>query len=312
MLEKRYTDDTEAYQLYLKGRHFWKQRNEEGLKSAIGHFEKALEKDPDYALAWAGLADTYSLMGEFTNISRRELFPKQMAAVNKALEIDSRLGEAHISLAISLMLNEWDWKNSEKEFKLGIELSPNYATGHHWYAEWLLFMGRNEEAFREISLAVELDPVSLGILKDKGIYYYYNRQYETAINMAMMTLELGPNFFPAYRLLSLAYQGMKMFDEAIAANQRWGELTGNKVKTDVALAQIYAAAGRKEDAEKIIAEVEAGKDLGGNDYRGMALVYAAPRNSASERYDEWRSRETKTSRDGAHDPPVNRRLTLKA
>ena len=96
-----------------------------------------------------------------------------MAAVNKALEIDNRLGEAHISLAISLMLNEWDWKNSEKEFKLGIELSPNYATGHHWYAEWLLFMGRTEEAFREISLAVELDPVSLGILKDKGIFYYY-------------------------------------------------------------------------------------------------------------------------------------------
>src|SRR6185295_6612430 len=109
-------------------------------------------------------------------ISRRELFPKQMAAVNKALEIDDRLGEAHISLAISLMLNEWDWKNSEKEF-------------------------------REISLAVELDPVSLGILKDKGIYYYYSRQYDLAINMAMMTLELDPGFVPSYRLLSLAYEG---------------------------------------------------------------------------------------------------------
>jgi adenylate cyclase len=275
MLEKRYTDDTEAYQLYLKGRHFWKKRNEDGLKSAIWHFEKALDKDPDYALAWAGLADTYSLMGEFTNISRRELFPKQMAAVNRALEIDSRLGEAHISLAISLMLNEWDWKNSEKEFQLGIELSPNYATGHHWYAELLMFMGRNEEAFREISLAVELDPVSQGILKDKGIFYYYSRKYDTAINMAMMTLELDPGFVPAHRLLSLAYQGMRMFDEAIAANQRWGELTGNKVKTDVALAQIYAAAGRKEDAGKIIADIEADKDLSGNDYRGMALVYAA-------------------------------------
>ena len=110
------------------------------LRSA--HFEKALEKDPDYALAWAGLADTYSLMGEYTNISRRELFPKQMAAVNKALEIDNRLGEAHISLAISLMLNEWDWKNSEKEFKLGIELSPKYATGHHWYAEIVIVHGK--------------------------------------------------------------------------------------------------------------------------------------------------------------------------
>jgi len=275
ILEKRYTDNTEAYQLYLKGRYFWKKRNEEGLKSAITHFEKALEKDPDYALAWAGLADTYGLMGEFTNISRRELFPKQMAAVNKALEIDDRLGEAHISLAISLMLNEWDWKNSEKEFRLGIELSPKYATGHHWYAEFLMFMTRTEEAFREISLAVELDPVSLGILKDKGIYYYYSRQYDLAINMAMMTLELDPGFVPSYRLLSLAYEGMRMFDEAIAENQRWGDLTRNKVKTDIALAHIYATAGRKEDAEKIMTEVEEGKELGGNDYRGMAMAYTA-------------------------------------
>ena len=275
MLEKRYTDDTEAYQLYLKGRYFWKKRNEEGLKSAIFHFEKALEKDPDYALAWAGLADTYSLMGEYTNISRRELFPKQMTAINRALEIDSRLGEAHISLAISLMLNEWDWKNSEKEFQLGIELSPNYATGHHWYAEWLLFMGKTEEAFQQISLAVQLDRVSQGILKDKGIFYYYSGQFEEAIKMGMMTLELDSNFAPGYRLLSLAYQGMKMFDEAITENQRWGQLTGNRIKTDVALAEIYAAAGRKEEAEKIIKEVERGKDLSGNDHRGMALVYAA-------------------------------------
>jgi TolB-like protein/class 3 adenylate cyclase/Tfp pilus assembly protein PilF len=275
MLEKRYTDDTEAYQLYLKGRYFWKKRNEEGLKSAIVQFEKALEKDPDYALAWAGLADTYSLMGEYTNISRRELFPKQMAAVNKALDIDNRLGEAHISLAISLMLNEWDWKNSEKEFQLGIELSPNYATGHHWYAELLMFMGRTEEAFPKISRAVELDPVSLGILKDKGIFYYYTGQYDQAMNMAMMIFELDPNFVPAHRLLSLAYLGMSMYDEAIAANQRWGELTGNKVKTDVALAHILAAAGRKKDAQKIVEEVESGEVLGGNDYRGMALIYVA-------------------------------------
>jgi len=138
-----------------------------------------------------------------------------------------------------------------------------------------MFMTRTEEAFREISLAVELDPVSLGILKDKGIYYYYNRQYDTAINMGMMTLELDRNFVPAYRLLSLGYQGMRMFDEAIVENERWGELTGNKVKTDVALAQIYAAAGRKEDAEKILEEIESGEVLGGNDYRGMAMIYAS-------------------------------------
>jgi adenylate cyclase len=273
-LQKRFTENSEAYQLYLQGRYFWSRRSEEGLKTAIRFFEKALEKDPNYALAWAGLADTYSLMGEYTNISRRELYPKQMAAVNKALEIDNRLAEAHISLAISLMLNEWDWINSEKEYKIGIELNPNYATGHHWYAEWLLFNGKFNEAFREISLAVELDPVSQGILKDKGIHFYYNQQYDEAIDIAMKTLDLDPNFAPVYRLLSLAYQGKRMFNKAIAENQRWGELTGNKVKTEVALLQIYAAAGLKEEARKIITHIETDK-LSGNDYRGMATVYAA-------------------------------------
>ena len=273
-LQKRFTENSEAYQLYLQGRYFWSRRSEEGLKAAIRFFEKALEKDPNYALAWAGLADTYSLMGEYTNISRRELFPKQVAAVNKALEIDDRLAEAHISLAISLMLNEWDWVNSEKEFKIGIELNANYATGRHWYAEWLLYNGNIDEAFREISLAVELDPISQGILKDKGIHFYYTRQYDEAIEIAIKTLELDAKFTPVYRLLSLAYQGKGMFNKAIAENQRWGELTGNKVKTEVALVQIYAAAGLKEEAGKLIKQIETGK-LGGNDYRGMATVYAA-------------------------------------
>jgi TolB-like protein/tetratricopeptide (TPR) repeat protein len=274
-LRKRYTENTEAYQLYLQGRYFWNRRNEEGLKAATRFFEKAIEKDSGFALAWAGLADTYSLMGEYTNISRRELFPMQMAAVNRALEIDNRLGEAHISLGISLMLNEWDWENSGKEFRIGIELTPNYATGHHWFAEWLLFTGNMDESFREISLAVELDPVSQGILKDKGIFYYYNRQYDEAIDIAMKTLELDPDFVPVHRLLSLSYAGKGMFDEAIAENKRWGELTGNKAKTDVALAHIYAAAGRKEDAVEIIEHTAIEKALSGNDYRGVALVYAA-------------------------------------
>ena len=274
-LQKRYTDNTEAYQLYLQGRFFWKKRNVEGLNTAIRFFEKAIEKDPEFALAWAGLADTHSLMGEYTNISRRESYPKQIAAVHRALEIDNRLGEAHISLGISLMLNEWDWINAEKEFNIGIELSPNYATGHHWYAELLLFTGNMEEAFREISLAVELDPVSPGILKDKGIFYYYTRQYDKAIEMAKLTLELDPGFFAAHRMHSLALVEKGMFDEAIAENEQWGNGTGNKIKTDVALAHIYAAAGRKAEAEKIIEIPDMEKILGGNDYRGIAVIYAA-------------------------------------
>ncbi|MEO7960439.1 MAG: hypothetical protein ABIR19_02765, partial [Ginsengibacter sp.] len=203
------------------------------------------------------------------------LFPKQMAAVNKALSIDNRLGEAHISLAVSLMLNEWDWVNSEKAFKKGLELNPTYATGHHWYAEWFLFRGKAREAFEEISTASELDPMSQGILKDKGIFYYYTGQYHLARDMGMMTLEIERNFAPAFRLLSLAFQGQAKYDEAIEYNDRWGQLTGNTIKTEVALADIYANAGRKQEAESIIEKLTIKDVFTSNDYRGMAQVQTA-------------------------------------
>ena len=273
-LQKRFTEDSQAYQLYLQGRFFWNKRDDEGLNIAIRYFEEALKKDPNYALAWAGLADSYSLMGEYTNISRREFYPKQMEAVSKALEIDDHLAEAHISLAISLMLNEWDWTNSEKEFKIGIDLNPNYATGHHWYSQWLLYHGRFDEALNEISLAIELDPVSQGIVKDKGIHHYYHREYDEAIASGLQVLELNSGFAPAHRLLSLAYAGKGLFNKAIGANQKWGELTRNRTKTEVSLVQIYAASGLKSQAARMIKNIESG-DLGANDIRGMALVYAA-------------------------------------
>jgi len=273
-LQKRFTEDSQAYQLYLQGRFFWNKRDYEGLNIAIRYFEEALKKDPNYALAWAGLADSYSLMGEYTNISRREFYPKQMEAVSKALEIDDHLAEAHISLAISLMLNEWDWTNSEKEFKIGIDLNPNYATGHHWYSQWLLYHGRFDEALKEISLAIELDPVSQGIVKDKGIHHYYHREYDEAIATGLQVLELNSGFAPAHRLLSLAYAGKGLFNKAIGANQKWGELTRNRTKTEVSLVQIYAASGLKSQAARMIKNIESG-DLGANDIRGMALVYAA-------------------------------------
>lgn len=275
LITKLHTHNTEAYQLYLQGRYFWNKRNGEGLKTALRYFEKAIEKDPDYASAWAGLADTYNMLGEFTDLSRWDLYPKAKSAANKALELDNSLAEAHISLASLYMMNEWDWINAGREYRTGIELNPNYATGHHWYAEWLLFTGMTDEGLKEISLAVELDPVSQAILKDKGMFYYYTRQYDQAIDIGLKVLELDPDFITAYRLLSLAYQGKGMFEKSIEENQRWGDRTGNKVKTEIALAQIYGASGRKEGARKIIKKVEADFILTGNDYRGVALVYTA-------------------------------------
>jgi serine/threonine protein kinase/Tfp pilus assembly protein PilF len=275
ILKKRFTENTGAYQLYLQGRFFWNKRSEEGLKTAIRYFEKAIEKDPQYALAWAGIADSYSLLGEYGNIPRKELYPKAEAAVNKALEIDNRLAEVHTSLASLLMLSKWDWVNSEKEFKLALELNPNYATAHHWYSQWFLSMGRLQESVRMISRAVELDPVSQAILKDQGLAMYYNRQYDNAIEIARKTLELDPNYAAAHRLLSLAYQGKELFDEAIAENRNWGTLTGNKVETTVALAQLYAVSGQKEDAKKLIEVVEKDKLVIDQVCRGLAMVYAA-------------------------------------
>ncbi len=275
ILLKRYTENSEAYQLYLQGRFFWNKRNEEGLKAAVLYFEKAIHKDSYFALAWAGLADTYNLLGEFTNLSRRELYPKAMAAVTRAMEIDNQLAEAHISRAALIMLNDWDWENAGKEYRIGIELNPNYATGRHWYAEWLLYTGRPEEALQEMAIAVELDPVSQAILKDHGIVFYYTQQYDKAIKSALLSLELDPLFISAHRLLSMSYQGLGNFEKSIAENEIWGHLTGNKAKTNVSLAQILAAAGQKEEARKIISETGKTYPLTGNDYRGMSMVYAA-------------------------------------
>lgn len=274
-LKKRFTENTEAYQLYLQGRYFWNKRSEETLKTAIKYFREAIEKDPRYALAWAGIADSYSLLGEYGNIPRKELYPQAQAAANKALEIDDRLAEVHTSLASLLMLNRWDWENSEKEFNRAIALNPNYATAHHWYSQWLLCMGRIEEALRTVSRAAELDPVSQAILKDKGLALYYNRQYDRAIEIARRTLELDPHYAGAYRLLSLSYQGKGMFDQAIAENERWGALTKNQLETTVALAQLYAASGRSGKAREIVERVEADELLSDNVHRGLALVYAA-------------------------------------
>ncbi len=275
ILRKRFTENTEAYQLYLQGRFFWNKRSEEGLKIAIRYFERAIEKDSHYALAWAGIADSYSVLGEYGNIPRRELYPKVEAAVIKALEIDDQLAEVHTSRASLLMLGKWDWVNSEKEFKLALELNPNYATAYHWYSQWFQNMGRLEESLRMISRAAELDPVSQAIHKDKGLAFYYDRRYDQAIEMARQTLELDSNYAAAHRLLSLAYQGKKMFDEAIAENEAWGNLTGNKVETALALAQIYAVEGKTDAARELVEVVKNDPHLIDQAYRGLALVYAA-------------------------------------
>ena len=171
-LSRRYTDDTEAYQLYLRGRFFWSKRTEEGFERAIGYFNQSIEKDPNYALASVGLADAYILMGVYCYQRPHEVMPKARQAAQKALELDNKLAEAHASLAHMRMLYDWDWPGAEKQFQRAIELNPGYAPAHLWYSLTLSSIGRLEEALIEIKRAQELDPLSLIINTDVGLVHY--------------------------------------------------------------------------------------------------------------------------------------------
>ncbi|MGA9121332.1 MAG: tetratricopeptide repeat protein, partial [Bacteroidota bacterium] len=274
-LKRRATDNTGAYQLYLKGRFFWSKRTKEGLSAAIRYFEEAIEKDPRFAPAWAGIADAYLLLTDYGSTPRKEAYAKAKAAVYKALEIDDRLAEAHASLGLLAMLTEWDWSAAEKEFNLAIDASPNYATAHHWYAEWLSMHERLKEAIAEISRAVELDPLSPAALKDYGMIQYYGREYDGAVEYARKALELDPDFALAHRVLSLAYQAKGMYGEALAEHELWTQKSDRGPEETAALAQCYAVAGRKEEARELLGRCPPRESAGGNLARGIALVYVA-------------------------------------
>lgn len=192
-LSKRYTENGEAYQLYLRGRYHWNRRTAEGMTYAVNYFKEAIEADPSYAQAYAGLADCYSLLPEFSNAPFHDSMAKAKAASLKALELDNTLAEAHVSLAYAKVA-EWDWAGVEDEYKRGLMLNPNYATGHQWYSEYLLLAGRTDEALKEIRLAQQLDPLSLIINSRLGITFYYARRYDEAMAVFRKTLEFDPDF----------------------------------------------------------------------------------------------------------------------
>lgn len=274
-LKRRATVNTGAYQLYLKGRFFWSKRTTEGIQTAIRHFEEAIEKDPLFAPAWAGIADSYIISTEFPNLSRQEMYAKAKAAARRALEIDNRLAEAHSSLGLLAMMNEWDWPKAEKEFRLAISGSPNYSTAHHWFAELLLCQGKTKEALAEISLAVELDPLSAAALKDKGVLHYYARDYDSAIEYARKALELDPNISGAHRILSLAYQAIGKHTEAAAEHGLWSEKSKMGLEEVAARAYCYADAGRKDEARELLKHCPPMESVSGNLARSIALVYIA-------------------------------------
>ena len=256
-LKESYTLNMEAFQLFVKGRYFWNQRTAEALRKALEYAQQAIAVDPTYAPAYVGLADSYSLLGaQHTVLSPRESFPKARAAALRALEIDERLAEAYASLGFINGCYEWDWQASERNYLKAIELKPNYATAHHWYGELLTLLGRFDEAYAELRMAQELDPLSLAINVDMAGSFYYSRQYDKSERQLLNLLELNPNFVRAHMLLGKVHEQKGELVKAVEMLKRAVELSGDDPVTMAALAHALAIAGELDGAGRILVDLQ--------------------------------------------------------
>jgi serine/threonine-protein kinase len=251
-LTKRHTESVEAYQLYLKGRHHWNRWTEEGFYKAIEHFRLAVESDPTYALAYAGLADCYVLLGWNSYLPPKEAFPKGKAAAKAALQRDPDLAEAHTPLAAVLWLDDWEWDKALNEFKRSLELSPTYPTANHWYAEYAMTMGRHEEAMIRIKKSQDLDPLSLIISVAVGWAHYFARRYDEAIEQLRRTVDLDPNYPVTYWILGLLLRKTGCYELAITEGEKGVKLSGGSPLMRAALAQSLGTAGRTKEALQIL------------------------------------------------------------
>jgi serine/threonine-protein kinase len=273
-LAKHYTESNDAYQLYLKGRFYWNKRTFEGLKKSVEYFNQAIEKDPSFALAYTGLADSYAVPAN--RMPPREAMPKAKAAAMRALELDETLAEAHTSLGRVLATYDWDWPGAEKEYKRAIELNPRYAIAHQWYGGWLQVTGHRNEAIAERKLAQELDPLSPIVSFELGLAFYYARDYDQAIEQFQKTFELEQNFPPAQQFLPACYEQKGMYDEAIAGFKKAIPLLGGSEWTFSrgGLGHTYAVLGRKSEALAVVAELKQLTPQGYVPATSIALVYA--------------------------------------
>ena len=265
----------DAYEAYLKGRYFWNKRTADGLKKAIDYFSQAIETDPNYAQAYAGLADSYALLGdwEYGVLAPKEAYPRAKAAATKALELDSTLGEAHISLAFCLDGFDWDWESAGREFKRGVELSPGYATGHQWYAWHLAALARNDEAVAELRTAESLDPLSLIIGADLAEELLIAHRYDEAIRQSRKTMAMDPFFAVAHYELGQAFVQKHMYSEAIAELQKAIELSAGSTTYTSNLAYAYAVSGMRNEAVKILNDLKNQSHHAFSNAPEIALVY---------------------------------------
>jgi TolB-like protein/DNA-binding winged helix-turn-helix (wHTH) protein len=246
--------DPQAYEAYLKGRFYWSKRSAETSRKAVGYFEQAIERDPDYAPAYSGLSDTYRAFDVQGLAPPRECMPKAEAAARKALALDDTLAEAHASLAGVLYRYDWDWEGAEREFRLSLELEPNYAEGHRAYAVYLMTVRRHEEALAEAQRARELSPLSLAINTELGLALVRLGRYDEAIEQLQKTLEIDPKFGRVYQTLAFAYEGKGDWPRAMEALvSRPGSPQG---RSNPWLGYAYGVSGRRREALEIMARLE--------------------------------------------------------
>jgi eukaryotic-like serine/threonine-protein kinase len=254
-LIKNSTSNLEAYNLYLQGRYFWNKRTTEDIKRAVDYFSRAVENDPRYAPAYVGLADCYLMLVFYGGLPQKEYTAKAMSAVSKALEIDEQMPEAYASLAKIKEWSAWDWKGAEQDYRRSIELNPNYATAHHWYAISLTIVGRLDEAMVETRKAIEIDPLSPVIKSTLGDELYFKGEYDRAIEQYLSTLELSKDFAEAHTWLAKCYRQKGMLGQAVSEFEIAAALDGQSSRVLGGLANAYATAGNVTKAREILATV---------------------------------------------------------
>lgn len=269
LLQKSPTLSMEAYMLYLKGRYYWNKRTEEAVKIAREYFQSAIGQDPDYALAYTGLADCYNVDADWGYMPAKDAYAMAKKAALKALELDNNLAEAHAALGLTLM-SEWNWTAAETEYRRAFELNPNYASTRQWYSMLLAGLGRGEEALAEIKGASKIDPLSPVITFHMGMRLFETGEYDLSAEEFKKALELQPDFPIAFIFLAAAHAKKSMFKEALEECDRVGLIKSPDAYTGLELAYVYALCGRKDEARRILREQA--KNLESD---SISLVYAA-------------------------------------
>jgi TolB-like protein/Tfp pilus assembly protein PilF len=245
-----------AHECYLKGRYFWNKRTQESVRKALSNFQQAIDIDPTYAQAYAGIADSYNILGYYNAQPPKEAYPRAKAAALKALELDNSLAESHAALGVMKRDFEWDWSGAEDEFRRAIELNPGYVEAHHWRSTLLSMLGNHENAVREKTKALAMDPLSVVVRTDLGRMLYFSRDYDRAVAHYHAALEMDPNFLFAHLWLAQAYEQKGMFDAAIAALQAAMRISTDSTYALSRLGHGYALAGKRKEARSILKDIE--------------------------------------------------------